>query len=52
MAAAFGRIYREGLAFLLNSAIAVDDALELPYIYDVMAAISRMSPLAYRTPAK
>ena len=47
--AIYKRILKDGLTFLLSSSIATDDTLELPYLFDVMAAISRMSLLVYQS---
>ena len=50
--AVYTKIESEGLSFLLNSSIAVDDIMELPNLFDVLASISRMSPLVYQTHTK
>lgn len=45
--AVFEKIRNENFSFLLNSSFAVPDVIELPHIYDVLAAISRMSRVEY-----
>lgn len=45
--AVYERIRQENFSFLLSSAFAVDDVLELPHFLDSFAAISRMSVVEY-----
>ena len=46
--AIYERIHRENFSFLLSSAFTVPDVMELPHLYDLLAAISRMSLIEYQ----
>ncbi len=41
------KIRRENFSFLVSSAFAVPDVMELPHIFDILAALSRMSGTEY-----